>query len=233
MKRKKIKINSKKINNVLRQNKLQFDFEQLINFVQKTLYYREKFKVEFSRNVSDSLELIKKIGVELGFTKDEMSFMNINSILNFQNNQLITKNKWKVKINKNKKEFAENELLQLPPFLKNKRDLYVIENLKSRPNFVTKKSVLADITLLRKNIVKEVKNKVIVIENADPGFDWIFSKNPAGLITKYGGVASHMAIRCSEIGLPAAIGCGQTIFSKVKIAKRVKLDCKNQQISLF
>ena len=229
----KIKINSKKINNVLRQNKLQFDFEQLINFVQKTLYYREKFKVEFSRNVSDSLELIKKIGIELGFTKDEMSFMNINSILNFQNNQLITKNKWKVKINKNKKEFAENELLQLPPFLKNKRDLYVIENLKSRPNFVTKKSVLADITLLRKNIVKEVKNKVIVIENADPGFDWIFSKNPAGLITKYGGVASHMAIRCSEIGLPAAIGCGQTIFSKVKIAKRVKLDCKNQQISLF
>ena len=109
-------------------------------------------------------------------------------------------------INKNKKEFAENELLQLPPFLKNKRDLYVIENLKSRPNFVTKKSVLADVVLLTKNIMQEVKNKVIVIENADPGFDWIFSKNPAGLIAKYGGVASHMAIRCSEIGLPAAIG---------------------------
>ena len=84
---------------------------------------------------------------------------------------MITKNKWKTKINKNREEFLENELLQLPPFLKNKRDLYVIKNLKSRPNFVTKKSILADVVLLRKNIVQEVKNKIIVIENADPGFE--------------------------------------------------------------
>ena len=229
----RIKIDNKKINAVLRQNKLQFNFEQLIDFIQQTLYYREKFKMEFSRNVSDALELIKKAGSKLGFTKDEISFMDINLILNFQNNRLSTKNKWNAKINKNRKKFLQNELLQLPPFLKSKRDLYVIKNLKSRPNFVTKKSVLADVVLLTKNTMQEVKNKIIVIENADPGFDWIFSKNPAGLIAKYGGVASHMAIRCSEIGLPAAIGCGQTIFSKVETAERVKLDCKNQRISLF
>ena len=69
-----------------------------------------------------------------------------------------------------------------------------------------------------------------MIENADPGFDWIFTKNPAGLITKYGGVASHMAIRCGEIDLPAAIGTGELLFEKLRSSIKIQLDCKNQQI---
>ena len=35
------------------------------------------------------------------------------------------------------------------------------------------------------------------IENADPGYDFLLVKMK-GLITKYGGLNSHMAIRCSE-----------------------------------
>ena len=56
-----------------------------------------------------------------------------------------------------------------------------------------------------------------------------FTKNPAGLITKYGGVASHMAIRCAEIGLPAAIGCGEIIFDYLSTSSKIFLDCKNHQ----
>ena len=44
-----------------------------------------------------------------------------------------------------------------------------------------------------------------MIENADPGFDWIFGSKILGLITKYGGVNSHMAIRCAELEIPAGI----------------------------
>lgn len=36
----------------------------------------------------------------------------------------------------------------------------------------------------------------------------IFGYKIKGLITKYGGMASHMAIRCLEIKISAAIGCG-------------------------
>ena len=69
-----------------------------------------------------------------------------------------------------------------------------------------------------------------MIENADPGFDWIFTKNPAGLITKYGGMASHMAIRCAELNLPAAIGCGDILFENLKSSSKISLDCKNKDI---
>ena len=39
-----------------------------------------------------------------------------------------------------------------------------------------------------------------------------------------------MAIRCIELGIPAAIGCGDVLFDKLVAAKRVLLDCKNYQI---
>ena len=72
-----------------------------------------------------------------------------------------------------------------------------------------------------------------MIENADPGFDWIFSKNPSGLITKFGGMASHMAIRCAELNLPAAIGCGEILFNQLKQSEKISLDCKNMDILIL
>ena len=67
----------------------------------------------------------------------------------------------------------------------------------------------------------------MAIDKADPGYDWIFTRGIRGLITKYGGVASHMAIRCAEFEIPAAIGCGEKIFDYVLRRENeiVKLDC--------
>ncbi len=87
--------------------------------------------------------------------------------------------------------------------------------------------------MLSKSEKQNLSNKIILIENADPGYDWIFTKNISGLITKYGGVASHMAIRCSELGLPAAIGFWDILFDKLTSAKRVLLDCKHHQVIIL
>ena len=82
-----------------------------------------------------------------------------------------------------------------------------------------------DISLLR--------DKIILIESADPGFDWIFAQNIVGLITKYGGANSHMAIRCAEFGIPAAIGCGEQRFESIQNSKRVLLDCSSGFINIL
>ena len=70
----------------------------------------------------------------------------------------------------------------------------------------------------------------MLIKSADPGFDWIFSHNIAGLITQYGGPNSHMAIRCAEFGLPAAIGCGEKLYNQLLKAKVIELDCGSRKI---
>ena len=71
------------------------------------------------------------------------------------------------------------------------------------------------------------------MENADPGYDFIFSHNIRGLKTEYGGANSHMSIRCAEMGLPAAIGCGEVLFDKLLFSSKIQLDCYNKQIFIL
>jgi len=46
-------------------------------------------------------------------------------------------------------------------------------------------------------------------------------------------VASHMAIRCAELGLPAAIGCGEILFNKLKMSSKINLNCKDKDILIL
>ena len=69
-----------------------------------------------------------------------------------------------------------------------------------------------------------------MIPKADPGYEWIFTKGIKGFITKYGGMASHMAIRCAEFEIPAAIGCGEKIYNYAASMNYMELDCANGSI---
>ena len=69
----------------------------------------------------------------------------------------------------------------------------------------------------------------MAIVSADPGFDWIFSHDIAGLITKYGGANSHMAIRCAELNIPASIGVGHKLYNSLQPG-HVILDCQNEKL---
>ena len=72
--------------------------------------------------------------------------------------------------------------------------------------------------------------KIVCIESADPGYDFIFSNNIKGLITKYGGANSHMAIRCHELNIPAAIGVGEELYNKIKDLEFVTIDSLSKKI---
>ena len=42
-----------------------------------------------------------------------------------------------------------------------------------------------------------------------------------------------MSIRCSEIGLPAVIGCGEILYENILESSKVLLDCKNNEILIL
>ena len=75
----------------------------------------------------------------------------------------------------------------------------------------------------QENLMKEINDKTFS--------DFIFNKKIKGLITKFGGVNSHMAIRCAELSLPAAIGVGEIIYKTIQKKKYITLDCGSQKIS--
>ena len=78
----------------------------------------------------------------------------------------------------------------------------------------------------------KLDNKIIFIENADPGYDWIFAYKIKALVTKFGGINSHMAIRCSELSIPAVIGCGEQIYLNLtnSFNKHIFIDCSSSLI---
>ena len=71
---------------------------------------------------------------------------------------------------------------------------------------------------------------IVCIPNADPGFDWLFARGIAGLVTAYGGVNSHLAIRAAELRLPAVIGAGETHYARWSKARTLRLDCVNRRV---
>ena len=124
--------------------------------------------------------------------------------------------------------------IRLPQVLYDEAGVYIIPFQVSHPNFITHNKITAAcIHLSVDDSSPALAGKIVLIENADPGYDWVFTKNLSALITKYGGVASHMSIRCAEIGLPAAIGCGEILFEKLKSAHKILLDCKNKEILIL
>jgi len=68
------------------------------------------------------------------------------------------------------------------------------------------------------------------VPSADPGFDWIFTRDICGFVTQFGGANSHMAIRAGELGIPAVIGAGEVLFQRWQAARKLCLDCSNQKV---
>ena len=221
----------KKFKNIIQKN-LPYDSEKFIFFAKESIIQREKIKFEFTKNLSDALELIAEVGELFEFSREEISNLSIDFILKHKNQKdFKIKNLWDKKIKFEKNSKILNNYLTLPPLLIHKDDFEIQNHYISKPNFITSKKIIAEIYQIKNfKKINDLENKIILIENADPGYDWIFTKNISGLITKYGGVASHMSIRCSELGLPAAIGCGDILFEQLQNTQKVMLDCKYEHI---
>ena len=232
----KSKLSDLKIDDIFKNNGIEISEKEFYDFLKKSIASREQLKFEFTKNLSEVLEIIAEIGNFLGFSRKELANLNIKQIISSRD---FTRNKitshWKNLINLAKNRKNVNELIVLPPIIFSEEDFNLIQYYRPSPNFITNKRIVSKIELLNnsKKNIPDLEGKIVLVENADPGYDWIFTQNSAGLITKYGGIASHMAIRCAEINLPAAIGCGDSMFEKLKKSSKIMLDCKNKQILIL
>jgi phosphohistidine swiveling domain-containing protein len=206
----------------------EFDVDKLLAYVQAATVGREYGKFVFTRSISEMLELIAGFGEKHGLSRDEMSHVSIGTLFD-----VVTKSS-EGSIEERLRQIAEEEserhalsaAIRLPQILFDEAGVHVVPFQVSHPNFITHKKITAAcVCLLAGQVAPVLTGKIVLIENADPGFDWIFAQQIGGLITKYGGANSHMAIRCAEFGIPAAIGCGEQRFEVFIGANQILLDC--------
>lgn len=222
------------IDSLLKKNDYAVNSNELIDYIRTSIQAREYSKFIFTRNISEALELLKNWGQESGLSNEEISYLSIENILKPRINIVGTsKERYFKKLSEaGNRNYEVTQALKLPQLIVKESDLSVIPLMIDQPNFISDKIVRSKWTRITSttNCSDDLDGTIVLIESADPGFDWIFTRGIKGLITKYGGVNSHMSIRCAEFCLPAAIGCGEQIFDRICKHNAVELNCAEGRI---
>lgn len=231
------KIEKEKINKILNKIKLDIDAIEFFKIAEKSIYYREYSKYIFSKAIDMIFINLIRLGKEIGVNRDDLQYVSIKTIVNSYSNlsPLKLAEIIKTEINQNKKSFKNLKAIKLPDVITSHKDIYNFTQGNSKENYITSNKISSALFYLDNSSntksFDKLKNKIVLIENADPGFDFLFSHNINGLITQYGGVNSHMAIRCMENNIPAAIGVGEKKFNFFKSCKKIELDCQSKKIT--
>ena len=224
-----------RIDQALKINNIALNAKELTDFFQKAIQGREYSKFVFSRSVSEILKQVKELAGRYELTVEDMSFVNIGTILELyatlDHREL--RDVLKEDIDRNRAFYEDSKSIRLPCLIKNISDIYEFELEEGRPNFVTLKRARGEAVTELKMKTTPLKNKIVLIQSADPGYDWLFARNIAGLITMYGGANSHMAIRAAELGIPAVIGAGKKYFAQWSQAKALEIDSENKQVIII
>ena len=207
--------------------------DQLFDYVEAATRAREYSKFVFSKGLFFILEQIAEFGQRHDITRQELALLEVGMLMQCtgETNE-IEMSALRAAIDEARTKYEIDVLVHLPQIIDRPESAYVSPYQVNVPNYITSKTIEAPIVMVDGIADPDLfDGKVAVIEGADPGFDWLFSTNIVGLITKYGGVNSHMAIRCGEFQLPAAIGCGAQIFSDLQSSTMVRLNCSEKTVT--
>ncbi|MDR7306047.1 PEP/pyruvate-binding domain-containing protein [Rhodoferax saidenbachensis] len=211
---------------------LDISVDALLEFVARSIAGREQAKFEFMKNLNAVLEIAASLGDELGLTRDQISCLSIGDLMRLGTDSIVPADKIQLRRRAayNEKRWMVTRVMHLPDVVVTPADVEAFTLEPWRANFITGKRVVGRPVWIDETPQSDIDGAIVIIRAADPGYDWIFAHPIAGLVTEFGGVASHMSIRAAEFGLPAAIGCGSVVIELLRGAVSVELDCAAEKV---
>lgn len=219
------------LQSLLEEHGLQADVLSLFYFIRHAIEGREYAKFVFTHTLSDTLELLAELGKAYGLSREDMSHADIRRIMECCSRAEDLERVLGDSIRQGRAQEAAAAGITLPPLLWTEEQVYGFSLPDGTPNFITQGCCTAETAVLPS--AEDLTGKLLLIQGADPGYDWIFSRNIAGFVTAYGGANSHMAIRAAEFDIPAVIGVGEKNFARYCGAKRLAVDCKNKTVVIL
>jgi len=226
--------------NAVRAQGLDYSDQDIESFLTDAIEGREKAKFIFTRNLSAALDLFAEWGEQCTLTREDLANLTLSDLLNSldmgsnRDEYVMTLRQLAIR-GATRREVSL--ACELPPLICGRRDFYSFLLQEGQPNYIGSERVLADcINLMDMDSDREqpkVQGRIVLIPQADPGYDWLFGQEIAGLVTMYGGANSHMAIRAAEFGLPAAIGIGEQLYRQLARANVLELDPTNRQLKIL
>jgi adenylylsulfate kinase-like enzyme/phosphohistidine swiveling domain-containing protein len=222
----------RRIEQLLKEHQLEIDVLSLIEFIKAGIEGREFAKFVFTRSLSDALSLIRQMGEEYGLSVEDCAYMDYDAIRTLYSESGSVRERLLDSIAQGRARHALTRNLILPPVIAAPGEVFAFHLPPSQPNFITRKSVTAPVARVT-DPADSFAGRILFVPSADPGFDWIFTRGISGFVTQFGGANSHMAIRAGELGIPAVIGAGETLYKRWQSAQKLCLDCTNQRVSLI
>lgn len=225
----------KAMDRALEQAGLATDAAGLISFIRRAIEGREYAKFVFTKSVSEILGHIKELTRFYGLSIEDASFINVKTLhqlyatLDHRDLCIILAEE----IERNKEFHEITKLLKLPALIVKPEEVFEFELEEGVPNFITLGRCQSETVIEEDLLFKSLTGKIVFIPSADPGYDWIFTKKIAGLVTMYGGANSHMAIRAAELRIPAVIGAGEKNYQNWLDAKILEIDSLNKQVRVI
>ena len=226
----------KKIDNIFKKHNLEIKCNDFFKFAKLSIEKREYAKLIFTKSIDEIFKNLKKLANSININSKNLDHLDIDIILKSFHNleqdklkKIILRN-----ISSNKRSYNFTNSILTPDVITKSSDFEYFYDLECKENYISKKTTMGEIIEF-KNLTNfnKISDKIVLIENADPGYDFLFSYKIKGLITKYGGSNSHMAIRCMELGLPAIIGVGDKTYEYFSNSKKIFIDCNNKNYSII
>lgn len=219
----------RQIEKLLAEHELEIDVLSLIEFIKAGIEGREYAKFIFTRNLSDALSLIKQLGQDHGLSAEDCAFLDYDAVRKLYSESGSVREELQESVARGRERHALTRALVFPPIIQSANDLFAFNLPPTEPNFITQESITAPVAYVT-DPPESFAGRILFVPSADPGFDWIFTRDIAGFVTQFGGVNSHMAIRAGELGIPAVIGAGEVLFERWRKARKLFVDCANQKV---
>ena len=223
---------ARRIDALLAAEGLEHDADSLFAFLRDAVEGREQAKLAFTRSLSDALVVLGELGAEHGLTRDDLSFVEFDAVRRLHAASDDPRAVLERSAREGRQRYALTRRLTLPPLVTRPDQALAFRVPESSPNYVTHGCATGPV-VSSSTRGSALRGGIVMIESADPGYDWIFSHRVAGFVTQYGGYNSHMAIRAGELGIPAVIGAGESRFRAWSAAERLRLDCLNRTVEVL
>lgn len=224
------------VNLIFKKHGLNITCKKFLHFASRSISLREHAKLIFSKSINEIFINLIKLSKEVKISRNDLEYVSIKNFIIYYNNVEPQKLKSLLvkEIKKNKKDIKFLNLIEFPELITNEANLYCHEQKSRMGNYITNKIISGEIVSFNKiKNYSTLNNKIVLIENADPGYDFIFSYKIKGLITEYGGANSHMSIRCLELGLPAIIGIGTKDYKLISTKNFILINSKQKNYKII
>ncbi len=210
---------------------LAFDTSRLMEFLATAIRGREHGKLAFTSVLGDVLTGVRRIGERSGCSVDDMSYLDVRTLGALTGRPADDQPVLREVAARGRAAHAVSQTVVLPPLVTGPANVRSFALPQIRPNFVTRAKATARVARIDSGDAPD--GSIVMVASADPGYDWLFTRGIAGLVTAFGGANSHMAIRALELGIPAVIGAGTALFEQWSRAHVLELDAASGLVTVI